>query len=214
MTRIIIYDDNKTRQESLMTLLNSVSTFEVVGVFPNCSNVESEVLRIKPNVILMDIGMPIVNGLEGVKRIRAIDENVKIIMQTVFEDEDKIFDALRYGASGYILKKTEPSKIIDAINDVMSDGAPMTPAIALKVIKFFGEQKRQPIKENIEDFGLTEREQVILNYLVEGKSYKMIAEKTNVSYHTVNSHIKKIYSKLQVHSVVEAVNKAINDRIV
>jgi len=214
MTRIIIYDDNKTRQESLMTLLNSVSTFEVAGVFPNCSNVESEVLGIKPNVILMDIGMPIVNGLEGVKRIRAIDENVKIIMQTVFEDEDKIFDALRYGASGYILKKTEPSKIIDAINDVMSDGAPMTPAIALKVIKFFGEQKRQPVKENIEDFGLTEREHAILNYLVEGKSYKMIAEKTNVSYHTVNSHIKKIYSKLQVHSVVEAVNKAINDRIV
>lgn len=211
MINIIIYDDNKTRQESLDTLLSSIKGFNVVGVFPNCSNVENEMLLLQPDVVLMDIGMPIVNGLEGVKRIRVIDKDVKIIMQTVFEDEDKIFEAFKYGASGYILKKTEPSKIIDAINDVMLGGAPMTPIIASKVISFFAEKRNQT---NREDFGLTEKEAIILHYLVEGKSYKMIAEKINISYHTVNSHVKKIYTKLHVHSVAEAVNKAINDKIV
>jgi DNA-binding NarL/FixJ family response regulator len=211
MINIVIYDDNKTRQESLDALLSSIDGFKVVGVFPNCSNVENEMMLHQPDVVLMDIGMPIVNGLEGVKRIRVIDKDVKIIMQTVFEDEDNIFEALKYGASGYILKKTEPAKIIDAINDVMEGGAPMTPAIASKVISFFAEKRNQT---NREDFGLTEKEANILHYLVEGKSYKMIAEKINISYHTVNSHIKKIYTKLHVHSVAEAVNKAINDKIV
>jgi DNA-binding NarL/FixJ family response regulator len=211
MIKIVIYDDNKTRQESLDTLLSSIDGFKVVGVFPNCSNVENEMILHQPDVVLMDIGMPVVNGLEGVQRIRAIDKDVKIIMQTVFEDEDKIFEALKYGASGYILKKTEPAKIIDAINDVMEGGAPMTPAIASKVISFFAENRNQTSRE---DFGLTDKEANILHYLVEGKSYKMIAEKINISYHTVNSHIKKIYTKLHVHSVAEAVNKAINDKIV
>jgi len=211
MIKIVIYDDNKTRQESLDTLLSSIDGFKIIGVFPNCSNVENEMILHQPDVVLMDIGMPVVNGLEGVQRIRAIDKDVKIIMQTVFEDEDKIFEALKYGASGYILKKTEPAKIIDAINDVMEGGAPMTPAIASKVISFFAENRNQTSRE---DFGLTDKEANILHYLVEGKSYKMIAEKINISYHTVNSHIKKIYTKLHVHSVAEAVNKAINDKIV
>lgn len=213
MTRILIYDDNKARQESLMALLSTNGDFEVAGVFPNCSNVEKEVNSLHPDVVLMDIGMPLVNGLEGVRRIRSINEEVKIIMQTVFEDEDKIFDALRFGASGYLLKKAEPSKIIDAIRDVLEGGAPMTPAIASKVIRYFSDQ-RQIGQQASDELGLTDKERDILQLLVNGKSYKMIAERLNISYFTVNSHIKKIYRKLQVHSVAEAVNKAINDKIV
>jgi DNA-binding NarL/FixJ family response regulator len=211
MTRILIYDDNKARQESLLALLNSNKGFEVAGVFPNCMNVEKEVFKLKPDVILMDIGMPVVNGLEGVRRIRCLDDEVKIIMQTVFEDDDNIFDALRYGASGYLLKKADPLKIIEAIKDVLEGGAPMTPAIASKVIRYFAEKNNRMQND---DFNLTEKEREILYLLVNGKSYKMIAEKLNISYFTVNSHIKKIYKKLQVHSVAEAVNKAINDKIV
>lgn len=154
--------------------------------------------------------MPNVDGIHGVKIINHLFPNVKVIMQTVFEDDEKIFDALRYGASGYILKKTEPEKIIEAIYDVLSGGSPMTPSIATRVLSFFREKQKQ----GTNDFGLTERETEILQNLVNGKSYKMIADAMNISYHTVNSHIKKIYDKLQVHSVSEAVSKALQEKII
>jgi DNA-binding NarL/FixJ family response regulator len=191
-------------------LLRSYNDFSVQGSFNDCSNVEDEIFELQPDIVLMDIEMPNVDGISGVKIINRLFPNVKVIMQTVFEDDEKIFDALRFGASGYILKKTDPSKIIDAIHEVMNGGSPMTPSIATRVLKFF----RDKSDTGKQDFGLTDRETDILQKLVDGKSYKMISSDLNISYHTVNSHIKKIYDKLQVHSVSEAVSKALQQKIV
>jgi len=158
----------------------------------------------------MDIQMPGINGIEAVKLVSRQFPDIKIIMQTVFEDEEKIFDALRFGAGGYLLKKDDPEKILTAIEDIMNGGAPMTPVIANKVLHYFRTEKASPT----DDYGLTDREKAVLKYLVEGKSYKMIADLMTISYHTVNSHVRKIYDKLQVHSAGEAVNMAVKKNIV
>jgi DNA-binding NarL/FixJ family response regulator len=209
MVSIVIFDDNPGRRESLRMLLESRENFIVTGEFPDCSNVKAEIEKLRPDVVLMDIQMPQVNGIEGVRIIKEFFPDVHVIMQTVFEDDEKIFDAMRFGASGYILKKTDPQQIIVAIEDVLNGGSPMTPSIATRVIHFFRKQNdKRP-----EQYGLSDREAEILQYLVDGLSYKMIADKVNISYNTVNSHIKKIYDKLQVHSVSEAVSKAIRNNI-
>lgn len=210
MIKVVIYDDNQSRLESLRLLLEAYERFEVAGTFVNCSSVAEQMERLQPDVVLMDIQMPVADGISGVKVINELFPNIKIIMQTVFEDDDKIFDALRFGASGYLLKRAEPIKIVEAIDDVLSGGSPMSPSIATRVLHFF--RKRQEISTT--DYGLSEREKDILHELVEGNSYKMIAEKLQISYHTVNSHIKKIYDKLQVHSIGEAVSLALQKNIV
>jgi DNA-binding NarL/FixJ family response regulator len=208
--KIVIYDDNASRRESLDLLLQSYNDFIVQGAFNDCSNVEQEINSLQPDIVLMDIEMPNVDGISGVKIINRLFPNVKVIMQTVFEDDEKIFDALRFGASGYILKKTDPSKIIEAIREVINGGSPMTPSIATRVLKFF----RDKGAVDTQNFGLTTREMDILQHLVDGKSYKMISSDLNISYHTVNSHVKKIYDKLQVNSVSEAVSKALQQKII
>jgi DNA-binding NarL/FixJ family response regulator len=211
MVSIIIYDDSINRRDSLKLLLESVDGFEIVAAFPNCIDVSQHMIDYNPDVVLMDIQMPEVNGIQGVKIIGELHPHIKVIMQTVFEDDEKIFEALRYGASGYILKKTEPQRIIEAIKEVIEGGSPMTPSIATRVLNYF-----RTYNENVssEMYGLSEREKDILHRLVEGNSYKMIADHLSISYHTVNSHIKKIYRKLHVNSVGEAVRKAINNKIV
>ena len=210
MTHVIIYDDNATRRESLKILLESAEGYIVCGMFGSCVHVEQHMKEFEPDIVLMDIQMPECDGIEGVKKISEFFPNTKVIMQTVFEDDDKIFDAIKFGASGYILKKAEPHKIIEAIEEVLQGGSAMTPSIATKVLGFFRSQS----DHNQNKFGLSDREKEILNELVDGKSYKMVAEKLSISYHTVNSHIKKIYDKLQVHSVGEAISKAIHQKIV
>ncbi|MFN5318855.1 MAG: response regulator [Bacteroidia bacterium] len=210
MTSIVIFDDNPGRRESLRMLLESHKEFIVTGDFEDCSKVKAQIEQLQPDVVLMDIQMPLVDGLEGVRIIKEYFPNIHVIMQTVFEDDEKIFDAMRYGASGYILKKTDPRQIIQAIEEVRNGGSPMTPSIATRVLHFF----RQQHESKPETYGLSEREREILQYLVNGLSYKMIADKLEISYNTVNSHIKKIYDKLQVHSVSEAVSKAIRSNII
>lgn len=209
MTNIVIFDDNPGRRESLRMLLESHSEFIVTGDFADCSNVKAQIEELQPDVVLMDIQMPLVDGLQGVRIIKEYFPNIHVIMQTVFEDDDKIFDAMRYGASGYILKKTDPRQIIQAIEEVRRGGSPMTPSIATRVLHFFRKQH----ETKPDQYGLSEREKEILQFLVDGMSYKMIAERLDISYNTVNSHIKKIYDKLQVHSVSEAVSKAIRSNI-
>jgi len=209
MTSIVIFDDNPGRRESLRMLLESHSEFIVTGDFADCSNVKAQIEQLQPDVVLMDIQMPLVDGLEGVRIIKEYFPNIYVIMQTVFEDDEKIFDAMRYGASGYILKKTDPRQIIQAIEEVRNGGSPMTPSIATRVLHFFRKQH----ETKPDQYGLSEREKEILQFLVDGMSYKMIAERLDISYNTVNSHIKKIYDKLQVHSVSEAVSKAIRSNI-
>ena len=211
MIRVFVYDDNAGRQEALKLLLGKEIDMEFVGARENCNTVEEDMQRYIPDVVLMDIDMPQVNGIEGLKRIKKSMPQVQIIMQTVFEDESKIFEAIYAGADGYFLKKTPPDKLIDGIRDVLEGGAPMTPYVAKKVLEMF---QVQSTGKRPNHFDLTPREVEILVMLTKGMSYKMIADATGLSFHTVNAHLKKIYEKLHVHSATEAVAKAFDHRIV
>ena len=210
MIKVLVYDDNAGRQEGLELLINQTKDMVCVATFENCSNVVNEVKMFNPDVVLMDIDMPQVNGIEGLRLIRKYTPEVMVVMQTVFEEEEKIFEAIRAGAHGYFLKKTTPQKLIEGIRDVRDGGAPMTASVARKVLEVFQHQSSR----GKNTFELTERELEILSHLVKGMSYKMIANTCGISWHTVNSHCKKIYEKLHVHSATEAVAKAIEQRIV
>ena len=210
MIKVAVFDDNKARRELLELLLNSVGGMECTGAFEDCRNVLKNIMQNVPDVVLMDIDMPHVNGIEGLQLIKKQFPQVKILMQTIFEEDDKIFAAICAGADGYILKKTPPAKLIDSIGEVMAGGAPMTPTVARQVLLLFNNRN----KKSETDFNLSEREHEILSMLVQGLSYKMIAEKCDISYSTVNKHITHIYDKLHVKSGTEAVAKAIEQRIV
>lgn len=204
LTKILVYDDNAGRQEALKMLIESSGGLKFVGARDNCNQVEDDISNFHPDVVLMDIDMPETNGIEGLKRIRKQAPEVFIIMQTVFEDDEKIFAAIHAGAHGYFLKKTKPDKLIEGIQDVLEGGAPMTPSVARKVLSMLTQQNQEKHK-NV--FELTTREIEILSMLSKGMSYKMIADAGGITYHTVNSHLKKIYEKLHVHSATEAVSK-------
>jgi len=178
------------------------------GAFENCNHVSMHMETLRPEVVLMDIEMAGTNGLEGLRIIKKKYPNVLVIMLTVFEDNEKVFDAICSGASGYLLKKTPHEKIIDAIHDVLGGGAPMTSSIARKVLDHF--PKTASNTEEIKS--LAPREQEVLQLLVTGHSYKMIAEKLGITLETVRSHIKRIYEKLHVHSATEAAAKAFPGR--
>lgn len=206
--RVAVYDDSRERRESLSYLIGMFDTLECVGTYNDCSNVIDDVKQSRPDVILMDIEMPIVNGIEGVKKIKKAFPDIVILMQTVFEDDENLFESIKAGASGYLLKKTNPEKIIEAITEVVNGGAPMTPSIASRVLKYF--QNNNATSNN---YALTDKERKILSLLVDGLSYKMIAVRENISFHTVNSHVRKIYEKLHVHSLGEAVSKALKENL-
>lgn len=209
--RIAIFDDNENRRGGLELLISMTDDLVCAGTFNDCSNVLKDVEGCKPDVVLMDIDMPKVNGIEGVKILRSRFPDIKILMQTVFEDDDKIFASICAGADGYILKKAQPAELMRAINEVLEGGAPMTPSIARQVIRLVNKQNNSGGES---DFHLTHREHEILSLLVQGLSYKMIANRCNISQPTVNSHIQNIYAKLHVSSGIEAVAKAIQYKIV
>jgi len=197
-------------RNGLAELINRTPEFKLSGAFADCLAVEYQVKKLQPDVILMDIDMPGVSGIEAVQLIRHFDIDVHILMLTVFDTNEKIFDALCAGASGYLLKKTTPSKIVEAINVVYTGGTPMTPEIAKKVLGHFS---TQPLKSK-KLYNLTEREKDILFNLTLGKSYKMIATQLQISIDTVRFYIKQVYLKLQVNSAPEAVSKALRENIV
>ncbi len=205
MKKIVIFEDNTGRQEALKLLLENHDELQLVGVFENCVNVVEEIKTLNPDLVLMDIDMPEVNGIEGAKLIRNHFPEVTVLMQTIFEDEVNIFNAIQAGAHGYILKSSSPSKLIEAITESLEGGAPMSPLIAKKVVDAFRSNASNTYKNEMES--LTEKEKQILSLLSKGLSYKLIANECEVSYHTVNSHIKKIYEKLHVNSALEAVSK-------
>ncbi|TDO29310.1 response regulator [Sediminibacterium goheungense] len=210
MTKLLIYEDNPQLREGLTMLINGSDGFEVLSAFKNCNNVEDEVRAFKPDVILMDIDMPGTNGIEGLKKIREIDTDVKILMLTVFDDNKNVFDAISNGANGYVLKKTPPARLLEYIQEAQTGGAPMTSSIATQVLKMFSSLNN----EKGEDYDLSEREKQVLQLLVNGYSYKMIAAEMFIAIDTVRSHIKKIYEKLHVNSKSEAVAKAFRNKIV
>ncbi len=202
--RIAIYEDNAALRDSLSVLLSGIEQFALVGAFGDCQNIEKEVPQLDPDVILMDIDMPGRSGIEGTFLAKKANPATEVLMLTVFDDNDKVFQAICAGASGYLLKKTPPSKILEAIEDIYNGGAPMTPSIARKVLELF---PRSPAV-NTELDKLSPREQQVLQSLAKGNSYKMVADELAISIETVRTHIKRIYEKLHVHSVAEAIAKA------
>ncbi len=210
MISVVVYDDNAARRKSLEALLLLSDGVECSGSFADCSTVLQDMEALKPSLVLMDIEMPNVNGIEGVKKIKQRFPHIKIMMQTVFEDEEKIFAALQAGAEGYILKTASAEKIIQGIIDIHNGGAFMTPSVALRVMKHFN----SPIVAENNALSLTAKEKEVLKNLTDGLSYKMVADKMGISYFTVNSHVKKIYEKLHVHSVGEAISYAMKNKIV
>jgi DNA-binding NarL/FixJ family response regulator len=206
--RITIFDDNEAICNSLVQLLNYTPGFEVVNCYNNCENILEKIEESLPRVILMDINIPPTSGIEAVKKIKSKYNTVDIIMFTVFEDEDKIFEALKAGATGYLLKKTPPLKIIESIQEVTVGGAPMTASIARKVMEFFNHQSVLQKNKNV----LTKREQEVLKGLIVGQSYKMISVNLGISIETVRTYIKRIYDKMHVNSMTEAVAKALREK--
>ncbi len=204
--KVILFDDNELLRDSIAMLLNDAGDFDLLGSYANCLDVIKNIQQTKPDVVIMDIDMPGMNGIEGVKLIRKNFPSVQILMQTVFDDDEKVFAAIKAGAAGYILKNTDPKNILEAVREVYTGGAPMTPSIARKVLLQF----QQPQKD---DFNLSAREKEVLSLLVDGLSYKMISDKLNITYDTVRAHMKKIYEKLHVSSMTEAVAKAINQKL-
>jgi len=202
MVNIVIYDDHKPRRDSLESLLSISSNYHLSGSFDNCVHIIEEAKRLTPDLILMDVEMPGMNGIEGMRMLKRTYPEVKVIIQTAFDDDEKIFSAMQAGAEGYILKTATIQQITQAIDDVMQGGAGMSPSIALKVMRYFS------IQTSAKCFQLTDKETAILKELARGLSYKMIADKIGISYFTVNNHIKRIYEKLQVHSLGEALATA------
>jgi DNA-binding NarL/FixJ family response regulator len=209
--RVCIFEDNTQLRESLFNLVDASDGFTCVGAFANCDDVTDKISSVKPDVVLMDIELPGISGIDAVKLIKEQSPEVKILMETIFEEDEKVFKSVCNGAEGYILKNTPPDEILDAIREIYDGGAPMTPAIALKVLRMF---KLNLSENKDESFHLSSREKEILKCLVEGMSYKLIAANCFISIDTVHGHIKNIYKKLQVHSKSEAVVKAIKGRIV
>lgn len=203
----LIYEDNALLRESLCSLIGSRDGYEVKAAYDNVLQSTEQIKTQQPEVILMDIDMPGMTGIEAVKQIRKFNTSVPIIMLTVFDDNTHVFEALKSGASGYLLKKHISNKLFDAIDEALSGGAPMSPGIARMVIESMQQSA-------VKDYQLTEREKEILSSLSKGNSYKMIAAQFEISIDTVRTHIKKIYEKLQVHSQTEAVSKAINEKLV
>lgn len=207
--QILIYEDNVLLRESLTNLLALTGEYQVLASFPDCTDVVNQVKLLKPDVILMDIDLPGINGIEAVQLIRKIDPQVQIIMLTVFDDNSHVFDAMYAGANGYLLKKYISDKLLHSIQEVLQGGAPMSPSIARLIISSL----QQPVVA-AKDYQLTNREKEILQLLSSGNSFKMIAAELSISLDTVRTHIKHIYDKLHVRSQIEAVSKAIQEKLV
>ncbi len=208
--KVLAYDDNDLIRETVRILLESEEDIELCGSFSGAGSILSDVDYLKPDVILMDVDMPEINGVEAVKLIRTKNDSIPIIMLTVFDDNDTIFNAVCAGATGYILKQHVTEELASALRMVLEGGAPMTGVIAKKILFML------PVatSRDQETYNLTDKETEILKCLVEGFSYKMISNELQISIDTVRFHIKKIYDKLHVHSATEAVSKALKNRLV
>ncbi len=209
--KVCIVEDNKRLRDSLSDLLTMSEGFELAALFSDANNIVNDVSDLNCDIVLMDIQMPGTDGITAVKLLKAKFPDIKIIIQTVFEDDDKIFNAICSGASGYILKKSSPQEYLQAIKEAYEGGAPITGSIAAKVLTMFRSVQGTSETPVVQ---LSDREKEILGYLVKGLSYKMIADKCSITYDTVRFHMKNIYSKLHVESMTEAVAMAIQKKII
>ena len=207
MIKIAIVEDNNTLRKSLAHLFDNTEDMKCVALLSNLMNVVSEFRKAQPDVVLMDIGLPNISGIEGVRTVKENFHNIEVLMFTVFDDDEKIFEAIEAGASGYLLKKSSPQEITDAILSLYQGGTPMSATIARKVIQSF----QHNAATNKDTYQLTARENEILYSLVDGLSYKKLAEKYFISISTVRTHIRHIYEKLHVNSKAQAVAKALKN---
>ena len=207
--RVSIFEDNSPLRESVVSLLRLKEGVTVVGAYENVLSVGDQIEDDRPDLVLMDIDMPGMTGIEAVKKIRSFNNDVAIVMLTVFDDNHHVFDAICAGASGYLLKKHISARLFTAIDEVLAGGAPMSPSIARMVIS---SMKTNAMEQN--PYALTPRELEILRSLSKGNSYKLIAAEFSITIDTVRTHIKKIYEKLHVHSQTEAVSKALKEKLV
>ena len=207
---VSIFEDNLKLRDLLELLINSTKGLQVIGSYENCVHIASQIKVNRPNVVIMDIDMPGRSGIEGVRLIKEADIEIKVIMHTVFDDDDKLFACLTNGADGYLLKKDTSVYLIEAIKEVMEGGAPMSPGIAKKVLNAFHKLKPAESKE----YQITPREKQVLELLAKGFSYKMIGHEFSISAETVKKHLKNIYQKLHVQCGPEAVAKAIREKII
>lgn len=206
MIRIIIVEDNKTIRDGLSLLINATDGLKCVAKYKDCESMLQEVKQDKPDLILMDIGLPGMTGIEGIIKVKEIFPDILVLVLSVYEDNDNIFDALCAGACGYLIKKTPPARLIEAIQEAHDGGSPMSAHIARKVVGYFQNNVKKP---NDNDINLSDREKEILASLSQGNSYKMIADSVCISIDTVRYHIRNIYKKMHVHSQSEAVATAL-----
>ncbi len=205
--KIAIFEDNDRLREYLIALFHGIDEYEIIGDYENCKEAATIARVYQPDVVLMDIDMPGESGIKGVSLIKEARPQTAVIMYTVFEDADKLFQCLCAGANGYLLKNTPPVKLIEAIEEVLSGGAPMSPVIARKVLQSFERRK-------VKRYELSDREVAVLQLLIKGFSAKMIGAELNISFDTARYHLKNIYQKLHVNCGKEAIAKALGEHIV
>jgi DNA-binding NarL/FixJ family response regulator len=208
--RVAIIEDQPDIRESLTFLVDGTPGYSCTGRYRTMEEALAGIAEAMPDVVLSDIGLPGMSGIEGVRILKHRYPNLLILMLTVYDDDDRIFDAMCAGASGYLLKKTPPARLLDSLKEAFDGGAPMSPEVARRVVSLFREI-RPPERA---DYHLTPHETRLLKLFVEGHNYKTAAAELGVSVNTVNFHVRSIYDKLQVHSRSEAVVKALRNRLV
>jgi DNA-binding NarL/FixJ family response regulator len=207
---VAIVEDRREIRESLALLIGGTEGFKCIGSYRSMEEALDKLKHHQPHLLLSDIGLPGMSGIEGVAILKERYPDLLILMLTVYDDDERIFDAMCAGASGYLLKKTPPGRLLDSLREVASGGAPMSPEVARRVISLFREI-RPPDRA---DYELTPHETRLLRLLVQGHNYKTAAAELGVTVHTVSFHLRSIYEKLQVHSKSEAVAKALQNRLV
>ena len=205
---IIIFEDNDQLRESMVTLLNNSDGYQVTADYGHVTDAANIIRRYHPDVVIMDIDLPEKSGIEGVRIIKETKPETLVIMYTMFEDDEKLFNSLCAGANGYILKKTSPYKLFEAINEVMEGGAPMSPTIAKRVLQSFKN------KSAAQQYHLSPRETEILHLLIKGYSIKMMAAELKIAFDTTRAHLSNIYKKLHVNCGKEAIVKVLSERII
>lgn len=208
--RLVIFEDNEVLRHSLETLLDGTEEYEVVGAYANVLDVEAVIKTDDPDVVIMDIDMPVMDGISAIPAIKEVKPEVSVVMYTQFEDDEKLFSSLCAGADGYVLKRTSPLKLFEAISEVSKGGAPMSPAIAKKVLLSF-RSRQNPERHH---YDLTAREKEVLQLLIKGYSVKLIAAELNIAFDTSRSHLRNVYKKLHVNCGKEAIAKVLAEKII